>query len=190
VKLVILDRDGVINEDSDSYIKSDAEWIPLEGSIEAIAKLSKAGFTIVVATNQSGLSRKLFDLDDLEAMHEKMNYLIKKAGGKLNGVFFCPHHPDDNCQCRKPKTGLIDAIEKELSTTAAGAYFVGDSLRDIESAIAKHCKPILVRTGNGEKTLKELNSEQSGKERGDIKMEQLAVFNDLAAASNFIIKTH
>lgn len=187
MKLVILDRDGVINVDSDSYVKSADEWIPIEGSIEAIARLSKAGFTIVVATNQSGLARKLFKLGDLEAMHKKMTDLVDEAGGTLAGVFYCPHHPDDHCQCRKPQTGLIDAIERELSTTAVGAYFVGDSLRDLESAVAKRCKPILVRTGKGEKTLKELNSINSSKEHNDIKMAKPAIFDDLAAASNYII---
>lgn len=190
MKLVILDRDGVINTDSDSYVKSANEWIPIKGSIEAIARLSKAGFTIVVATNQSGLSRKLFDLDDLEAMHRKMSDLVDEAGGNLAGVFYCPHHPDDNCQCRKPKTGLIDAIERELSTTAEDAYFIGDSLRDLQSAVAKCCKPILVRTGKGEKTLQKLNSINSGKENSDEKMPRLTIFDDLAAASNYIINAH
>ena len=108
MKLIILDRDGVINQDSDAYVKSVDEWIPIAGSIDAIARLSRAGFTLVVATNQSGLARGLFDLDDLEAMHTKLNDLVIGAGGELSGIFYCPHGPDDGCHCRKPAAGLLD----------------------------------------------------------------------------------
>lgn len=152
-KLIILDRDGVINEDSDEYVKSLAEWIPIPGSIEAIADLSKAGYVIAVATNQSGIGRGLFDLDELELMHNKLFTEVEAAGGEIAGIFYCPHTPDDNCECRKPKSGLIDSIEIELGLPVMGAYIVGDSQRDLEAGFNKGCVPVLVRTGKGEKTL-------------------------------------
>ncbi|UTA49688.1 D-glycero-beta-D-manno-heptose 1,7-bisphosphate 7-phosphatase [Simiduia sp. 21SJ11W-1] len=152
MKLVILDRDGVINQDSDAFVKSAEQWQPLPGSIEAIAELSRAGFTIVVATNQSGLARGLFDLDDLEAMHAKMAQLVETQGGSVAAVFYCPHGPDDACNCRKPKAGLIDAIEAEFDTSAQGVPLVGDSLRDLQAGISKGCSPVLVLTGKGLKT--------------------------------------
>ncbi|MDN3638006.1 D-glycero-beta-D-manno-heptose 1,7-bisphosphate 7-phosphatase [Simiduia curdlanivorans] len=155
-KLVILDRDGVINQDSDAFVKSVNEWIPIPGSIEAIAELSRAGFTVVVATNQSGLSRGLFDLDDLEAMHAKLAQLVEEQGGSMAAVFYCPHGPDDQCNCRKPKPGLIDAIEAEFDTSAEGVPLVGDSLRDLEAGLTKGCLPILVRTGKGAATEQKL----------------------------------
>ncbi|WP_235015373.1 D-glycero-beta-D-manno-heptose 1,7-bisphosphate 7-phosphatase [Oceanicoccus sp. KOV_DT_Chl] len=133
MKLVILDRDGVINKDSDAFVKNADEWIPIDGSIKAIARLCKAGFTVVVATNQSGIGRGLFDLDALNAMHKKMHTLVEKAGGKITGVFYCPHGPDDGCACRKPKAGLINAIEQDLNTSANGAIVIGDSLRDLQA---------------------------------------------------------
>ncbi len=190
MKLVILDRDGVINTDSDTFVKSADEWVPIEGSIDAIARLSKAGFTVVVATNQSGLGRNLFDLDDLEAMHKKMIELVEDADGELAGIFYCPHHPDDNCHCRKPKPGLIDAIENEFCTTARNAFFVGDSLRDLQAAVAKQCRPILVKTGKGEKTVKELDTTDIFNTSDNGKINKLAIFDDLAAATNFIINNH
>lgn len=151
--LVILDRDGVINEQPDGFIRSVDEWIPLPGSIEAIAKLSQAGFTVVIATNQSGLGRGEFDLDDLEAMHDKLTSLVEAAGGQVAAIFYCPHKPEDNCLCRKPKTGMIEAIEAEFNCDASGAPFIGDSLRDLQAALGRGCKPVLVRTGHGLKTL-------------------------------------
>lgn len=125
--LVILDRDGVINEDSDEYVKSLAEWIPIPGSIEAIARLSKAGVTVVVATNQSGIGRGLFDLDDLEAMHARLNELVLEQGGELSGIFYCPHAPEDDCHCRKPAPGLLDAISTEFNRDLTGVPLIGDS---------------------------------------------------------------
>ncbi len=153
-KWIVLDRDGVINIDSNEYIKSADEWNPIPGSIEAIANLSKAGFNIAVATNQSGISRGLFDLDDLEAMHSKLNALVEAQGGKISGIFYCPHLPSDECRCRKPKTGLLDEIEIQFETQLNGAPFVGDSEKDLEAALEKGCTPILVKTGNGTSTLK------------------------------------
>lgn len=159
-RLIILDRDGVINEDSDDYVKSLEEWIPIPDSIEAIAALSKAGYMIAIATNQSGIGRGLFDLDELEKMHDKLTSLVEDNGGRIDGIFYCPHTPEDNCDCRKPKSGLIDAIESELNVSAKGCYIVGDTQRDLEAGFNKGCLPILVKTGKGEKafaTLPEKN---------------------------------
>ena len=178
--LVILDRDGVINEDSEGYIKSSDEWMPIPGSIKAIADLHNNNFTVAVATNQSGLARGLFDLDALEAMHEKMLSLVEEQGGSIAGVFYCPHHPDENCSCRKPKTGLIDAIEKELHCDSRGAYFIGDSIKDLQAAKAKDCIPVLVKTGKGEKTLQAIHSADEWK--------NLLVFESLSQAAAYLIK--
>lgn len=152
--LVILDRDGVINYDSDTYIKTPEEWIPIPGSLEAIAKLSKAGIKIVVATNQSGIARGYYDETMLSLIHQKMINAINSLGGELAGIFYCPHGPDANCECRKPKAGLIKRISNELQINTKNAPFVGDSIRDIEAAIAGGCQPVLVKTGNGEETAK------------------------------------
>lgn len=156
MRLLILDRDGVINEDSPDYVRSVDQWRPLPGSIEAIAALSRAGFEVVVASNQSGLARGFFSLDDLEAMHEKLVSLVEAAGGHVGGVFYCPHHPDENCDCRKPRTGLLDAIEREVGASVEGCHFVGDSVKDVECALAKGALPLLVLTGNGESARAEL----------------------------------
>lgn len=152
-KLIILDRDGVINEDSDEYVKSLEEWIPISGSIQAIADLSKAGYIIAVATNQSGIGRGLFDLDQLELMHNKLCELVEEAGGEIAGIFYCPHTPDDQCECRKPKSGLVDSIEEVLRLPVKNAFIVGDSLRDLEAGFNRGCLPVLVKTGKGEKSL-------------------------------------
>jgi len=152
-KLIILDRDGVINEDSDDYVKSLAEWIPIPGSIQAIADLSRAGYVIAVATNQSGIGRGLFDLDELELMHDKLCALVEEAGGEIAGIFYCPHTPEDNCECRKPKSGLIDSIEAELGIPVNNAYIVGDTQRDLEAGFNRGCIPALVKTGKGQKAL-------------------------------------
>ncbi len=152
-KLVILDRDGVINEDSDAYIKSVAEWTPVPGSLEGIAKLTEAGFRIVVASNQSGLGRGLFDQATLDEIHAHMHDRVADAGGHLEAVFYCPHHPDEGCQCRKPQPGLLEQIERELAVSVVGAYFVGDTRKDLEVARSKGAIPILVRSGKGERTI-------------------------------------
>lgn len=152
-KLVILDRDGVINQDSDAYVKSVEEWIAIDGSAEAIARLTRAGYKVAIATNQSGLARGYFDRTDLDAMHAKMTALVEAAGGQIDGIFFCPHGPDDRCDCRKPLPGMIHQIERAFGMSAEGAYIVGDSLRDLQAGQARGCKPILVRTGKGERTL-------------------------------------
>lgn len=187
MKLIILDRDGVINHDRADYVKSAAECVPIAGSIEAIARLHKAGFTVVVATNQSGLAREKFDLDDLEAMHAKLTQLIEEQGGELGAIFYCPHAPEDKCKCRKPLPGLVDAIEAEFNISAEGFYFVGDSLRDLQAGVIKGCKPILVKTGNGLKTLGQLADVRLQTDSPTIALEQIQVFADLAAATDFII---
>jgi len=153
MKLIILDRDGVINEDSDDYIKSPEEFIPIPGSLEAIARLNHAGYTVLVVTNQSGIARGYYDIDALNRMHEKLKRLLNAYGGRIDGIFFCPHGPDDQCDCRKPRTGLFEDIARRLDTDLTGVPCVGDSLRDIEAAQAVGARPVLVRTGKGERTL-------------------------------------
>lgn len=187
MKLIILDRDGVINHDRADYVKSVEECVPIDGSIDAIARLHKAGFTVVIATNQSGLARGKFELDDLEAMHEKITRLVEERGGELGAIFYCPHAPEDNCKCRKPRPGLVDAIEAEFNISAEGFYFVGDSLRDLQAAVVKGCKPMLVKTGNGEKTIAQLNDASLQTDSPILTPEQIEVVADLAAAADFII---
>lgn len=152
--IIILDRDGVINQDSDAYVKSVDEWIPLSGSIKAMAALSKAGFQIFIATNQSGIARGYYDEATLRAMHDKMLGLLDAEGGKVEGIEYCPHGPDDACECRKPKSGMIEAIEAKLgvSFNDIPAIMVGDSLRDLEAGKARGCSPVLVLTGKGRET--------------------------------------
>ncbi len=153
MKLVLLDRDGVINVDSPDYIKTPEEWIPIAGSLEAIARLSKAGYTIAVLTNQSGLGRGYFDHEALMLIHEKLLSAVTHAGGDVDLIRYCPHHPDDGCDCRKPKPGLFHAIAKYYDMSLTGIFAVGDSLRDLQAAASAGASPILVRTGNGVKTL-------------------------------------
>jgi D-glycero-D-manno-heptose 1,7-bisphosphate phosphatase len=154
LKLIILDRDGVINQDSDQYVKSIDEWIPLPRSIEAIAMLSKAGYEIHVATNQSGLARGYFTEDTLSKMHDKMLELVNSAGGKIQSIKFCPHGPDDNCKCRKPNSGMFEEIASELKlSNLAGSFTVGDSSRDLIAGSKLHSAPVLVKTGKGERTI-------------------------------------
>lgn len=153
MKLVILDRDGVINEDSDDFIKNPEEWIPIAGSADAIAQLHRAGYTVVVATNQSGIGRGYFSLETLTAIHQKMNDHVAAAGGKISAIFYCPHGPDDGCDCRKPKAGLIDQIIAQFNTDVTDAPLVGDSLRDLQCGVLRGCKPVLVKTGKGARTL-------------------------------------
>ena len=152
--IILLDRDGVINQDSKDYVKSVEEWIPLAGSIKAIAALSNAGFKIYVVTNQSGISRGYYSEETLAAMHQKMSDLVAAEGGQIDGIEYCPHGPDDECHCRKPKSGMIEAIEKSLDMdfTEQPAIMVGDSLRDLQAGQARGCAPVLVLTGNGRET--------------------------------------
>ncbi|KRP79591.1 histidinol phosphatase [Pseudomonas lactis] len=152
MKLLILDRDGVINYDSDAYIKSVEEWIPLPGSIKAIAQLSKAGWTVAIATNQSGIARGYYDIATLEAMHARLRALVAGQGGEVGLVVYCPHGPDEGCDCRKPKPGMLKIIAEHYKVPLAGIWFVGDSLGDLEAAKAVDSQPVLVKTGKGEKT--------------------------------------
>ncbi|HIJ22106.1 MAG: D-glycero-beta-D-manno-heptose 1,7-bisphosphate 7-phosphatase [Gammaproteobacteria bacterium] len=153
MELIILDRDGVINEDSDDYIKSPLEWQPIPGSIQAIARLNHAGYRVVVVTNQSGIGRGLFDIETLGKIHEKMCLHLEEAGASVESIFYCPHTPDDHCDCRKPKTGLFLDIETRLGKSLDGVYSVGDSLRDLEASVAVGATPVLVKTGKGMRTL-------------------------------------
>lgn len=150
---VILDRDGVINVDSDDYIKSPEEWLPLEGSLQAIAELYQHGYKIVVITNQSGVARGLFTLETLHAMHDKMQKLVVDAGGKIEAIYFCPHDPSAQCNCRKPAIGMYTQFADEHKANLADIYAIGDSYRDLEAARSCNAKAILVKTGKGLKTL-------------------------------------
>ena len=152
MKLVILDRDGTINEDSDQYIKSPAEWKPIPGSLEAIARLTQGGWRIAVATNQSGLSRGLFDMSTLNAIHAEMHRAVGQAGGRVDAIFFCPHAADSNCECRKPRPGLLREIGTRFDVELKGMPVIGDALRDLEAAAAVGAQPYLVLTGKGRKT--------------------------------------
>jgi D-glycero-D-manno-heptose 1,7-bisphosphate phosphatase len=154
MKLVILDRDGVINLDSEHYIKTPEEWKPIAGSLEAIARFTQAGFRVVVATNQSGVGRGLFDMATLNAIHDKMHKAVNQLGGRIDAVFFCPHAQDAGCACRKPQPGMLLEIAERFNVALAGVPAIGDSLRDLQAASAAGARPILVLTGKGEQTLK------------------------------------
>ena len=169
-KLVVVDRDGVINEDSGEFIKSVAEWRPIAGSLEAIASLTRAGYRTVVVTNQSGIARGLLTEGALRDIHDRMSSAVRAAGGELAGIYFCPHHPDDGCDCRKPRTGLLRRMERDLGVTLARVAFVGDRASDIEAAEAVGARPLLVRTGTGAATERALAPGRA------------EVFDDLGAA--------
>ncbi|MFZ0218926.1 MAG: D-glycero-beta-D-manno-heptose 1,7-bisphosphate 7-phosphatase [Candidatus Aquirickettsiella sp.] len=169
---IILDRDGVINFESKDYIKTPEEWLPIPGSLEAIALLSQAGYTIAVATNQSGVGRGFYTEVDLAAIHQKMLDSINALGGKVDKIFYCPHHPDDHCSCRKPGIGLFEQIANYYQLNLSGIMAIGDSLRDIKVALKVGCEPILVLTGNGEQTL--LNNRELA--------DEIPVFSDLLSA--------
>ena len=170
INLVILDRDGVINHDSDNYIKSPQEWQPLPGSLEAIAKLTRADYKVVVITNQSGLARKLFDVTTLYAIHAKMHQAVEAVGGRIDALLYCPHKPNDNCQCRKPKIYLFEELKTRLGISLQGVPAIGDSLRDLQAAAAAGARPILVRSGKGLRTI----------EDADPLLQQIPIYNDLA----------
>jgi D-glycero-D-manno-heptose 1,7-bisphosphate phosphatase len=176
MKLVILDRDGVINYDSAQFIKSPDEWKPIPGSLEAIAQLNQAGFRIALATNQSGISRGLFDMATLNAIHDKMHRALAQCGGRIDALFYCPHAAEAECSCRKPKPGMIEEIARRFGRDLDGVPNVGDSLRDLQAGIPLGALPMLVRTGKGEKTLAEGNLPEGTK-----------VFANLAEAAKYII---
>jgi len=176
-KLIILDRDGVINYDSDKYIKSPDEWHPIPGSLDAIARFNQADYRIVVITNQSGLSRGLFTLDDLNQIHQKMYKQLAKAGGNIEAIFFCPHSEKENCKCRKPHAGLFHSLTSRLNISLTNVPAVGDSWRDLKAASVAAAKPILVLTGNGRRTLNNI---------GEFK--DVSVYNDLAAYADYLLE--
>lgn len=177
MKLIILDRDGVINKDSDAYIKSPDEFIPLPGSLEAIARLKQAGYTIAVATNQSGIARGYYDETTLAAMHEKLAHLLDEKGGGVDYIAYCPHGPDDNCTCRKPLPGLLYEIRDHFKTDLTDVPMIGDSLRDIQAARTVGGYPILVKTGKGENTLAKVSDE----------LTDVPVYSDLATAVDALL---
>jgi D-glycero-D-manno-heptose 1,7-bisphosphate phosphatase len=156
-KLIVLDRDGVVNYDSDQFIKSPDEWRPIPGSLEAIARLNHAGFRVIIATNQSGLGRRLFDMATLISIHDKMYKALAQLGGRIDAVFYCPHTADSNCECRKPKPGMLIEIGQRFGVELTGVPCVGDGERDLQAAAAVGAQPILVLTGKGEKTLRSGN---------------------------------
>ncbi len=176
MKLAILDRDGVINHDSDQFIKSPEEFRPIAGSADAIAKLNHAGFHVVVATNQSGVGRGLFDMATLNAINEKMMRIVVQAGGRIDAIFFCPCAADANCECRKPRPGMFHDIEQRFGMSLAGMPSVGDSLRDLQASVEVGAQPMLVLTGKGRKT----------QATGGLPPRTL-VFPDLAAAVDHIV---
>jgi D-glycero-D-manno-heptose 1,7-bisphosphate phosphatase len=176
LRLVILDRDGVINEDSDDYIRCVADWRPLPGSLEAIAALHRAGFTIAIASNQSGVGRGLIAEQELERIHRHMVRAIEAAGGAVAGIYFCPHTPEDGCECRKPRPGLLLRIAADFGVDLAGVWFIGDKRSDLEAARAAGALPVLVRTGYGEATLAQLDDRT------------IMVHSDLASAVGALLK--
>jgi D-glycero-D-manno-heptose 1,7-bisphosphate phosphatase len=171
-KLLVVDRDGVINQESVNFIRTPAEWIPLPGALQAIAQLTRGGYSVIVATNQSGVGRGLFTAAVLEDIHRAMTAAIEAAGGRLSGIFVCPHAPEANCDCRKPRPGLMRQIEAAFGQSLAGQPVVGDSERDLRAAWAVGAKAILVRTGNGRETEARL-----------ARSENLEIYNDLTAVA-------
>ena len=155
MSLIILDRDGVINQDSDEFIKSPAEWEPIEGSLEAIARLNYAGYRVVVITNQSGVARGLLDVETLNRIHSKMRRMLAQVGGRIEAILFCPHAPEDNCHCRKPLDGAFTELAHRLRIKLENVPAIGDSIRDLQAAQSVGARPILVKTGKGQQTLKD-----------------------------------
>jgi D-glycero-D-manno-heptose 1,7-bisphosphate phosphatase len=177
-KLIVLDRDGVINEDSAEYIKSPDEWRAIPGSLEAIVKLNKAGYKVVVISNQSGIARGYFTEQTLQLMHDKMRGELAKLGGFFDSIYYCPHHPDENCQCRKPKSKMLLEALREFNFTPKDVLVIGDSWVDIQLAKNVGCDVVLVKTGKGQKTYMEHKKD----------LVNVMVFDDLAAVVEKIIK--
>lgn len=176
--IVILDRDGVINRDRPDFVKSPEEWQPLPGSLDAIARFCAAGYRVAIATNQSGIGRGIFTLSDLEAIHATMLAAVIAEGGKISALEFCPHRPEDGCNCRKPRAGMLQRIATRLGVNLGGVPCIGDSARDLEAAEAIGARPILVMTGNGRRTL----------EQG--LPENVEIYQDLASAADRLIGEH
>lgn len=177
MNMVILGRDGVINEYSDSFVKSPAEWQPIKGSLQAIASLNQAGYQVVIATNQSGLARGLFDIDTLNAIHRRLYDQLDRVGGHLDGIFFCPHRPSDNCKCRKPRPGMMEQVAGRFHVDLADTRVIGDSMQDLAAAKTAGARPMLVLTGRGETTRQRLPSDTT-----------VPQFADLAQATRHILK--
>lgn len=175
MRLAILDRDGVINEDSPDFVKTPEQWVPIPGSLEAIARLCRAEYRVVIVTNQSGVGRGLFTLDMMNKINMRMFELINQKGGEIDAVLFCPHTPDAGCECRKPKPGMFNELARRLKVNLTGIPAVGDSIRDLEAAVAAGVEPVLVRTGQGEHTLEAIR--RDGSER----LKQVPVYDNLAA---------
>jgi len=182
-KWLILDRDGVINYDSDAFIKSPNEWQPLPGSLEAISRLNAAGYRVAVISNQSGIARGLFDLDTLEAIHQKFQTLLANQNGRVEHIYFCPHGPYDHCNCRKPLPGMFKQFAKDYKLELKGIYAVGDSVRDLEAAHRAGTNGVLVKTGKGEKSLESLRILPS-----DDPLSRVPVYNDLASFVDVILQ--
>jgi len=182
MKTIILDRDGVINEDSDAFIKSVDEWKPVPCSLEAIARLCRNGYRIVVATNQSGVARGLFTIETLNQIHHHMLEQVRARGGMIEAVFFCPHGPDDDCPCRKPRTGMLREIAERMKIEISGIPVVGDSMRDLQAARDSGAVPVLVRTGKGRKTARALKRKDS-----PVPADEVMQFKDLAAFADALM---
>lgn len=182
MRLVVLDRDGVINRDSDDFIKSPDEWEPIPGSLEAIARLCRDDYKIVIATNQSGVGRGLFSMDTLNKIHNRMLEAVREKGGDIEAVFFCPHTPEDRCACRKPRPGMLLDMQERLKTSLTGVPMVGDSLRDVEAAQAVNGLPVLLRTGKGARSIEALSAAEA-RER----LIHVPLFDDLAAFADALL---
>lgn len=180
MKLLILDRDGTINSDSDDFVKTPEEWIPLPGALEAIARLNHAGWHVVVASNQSGLGRGLFDVASLNAMHAKMSKMLAAQGGRVDAVFYCPHTADEDCRCRKPRPGLFEQIGSRFGVQLSGVPAVGDSVRDVLASAAAGCEPHLVLTGKS--AMYRAGGRPEGLPLGTL------VHTDLSAFADFILE--
>lgn len=180
-QLVILDRDGVINRDSDEFIKSPDEWIPIKGSLEAIARLSQAGYEVVVITNQSGIGRGLLSADTLSQIHGRMIEHVSQLGGQIQTILFCPHKPDEDCKCRKPLPGMYTELGTHLGSSFTGVYSVGDSVRDLQAAKAAGATPVLVKTGNGKKSSKVI------KEQVDLDLDKTLIFDNLSGFADALL---
>lgn len=180
MRLVILDRDGVINHDSADFIKTPQEWVPISGSLEAIARLTRANYRVVVATNQSGLARGLLNIDTLNLIHVKMQQHLADLGSAVEAIFFCPHGPRSGCSCRKPEPGMFLDIAARLGLNSLqNVSAVGDSLRDLQAAVRAGAKPILVKTGKGQETLGQLP--HAG-------MAHIPVYDNLACAVDALLE--
>lgn len=188
MKLIVLGRDGVINYNNDDYIRSVEQWKPIDGSIEAIARLHLAGFTVVVATNQAGLALGFFDLDDLEAMHNKLTELVEDEGGEIGAIFYCPHQPSDNCKCRKPLTGMLDAIEAEFNTSLQDVIFIGNSFDDLQAGSVKDCRLVIVQTGREIEALDALERDPNNSAVWIFDDKKVDVFSDLAVAVSTLLE--